>query len=236
MLIVKDHQIQLKLKDKQYYYESKELPQSFFTWQIQTRLKSLKVFLGIEKGMPNFAPHTVVMNTFNPECDFPGNSCIKGLGMMPREEYLEELCQKATVLIRKAQELGSEKTFTERVQFLVDLYSKPEIFDKFQLSSIEMFKKKSYENAVRDPRANLLFYDNASGYSVMFNVICEFIPRTMPFYKYVTTIHDLFHTPSRASSRDDDTTNQDRYEFAYRFYIIECYDKTPGPNASKKIL
>lgn len=92
-----------------------------------------------------------------------------------------------------------------------------------------MYYKKSYQNVLEDPKATLLFYDQMSGYSVMFNVIVELVPKQDPFYKYVTAVHDLFHVPK------DPNIKTDRYEFAYRFWPIEAYDKTPGPKASSRI-
>ncbi|MCS7175228.1 hypothetical protein [Pseudothermotoga sp.] len=210
-------------------YKLHEMDEAFFNWQIQTRTKSLKIFLGLEKGVPNFSPHTVVMSTFSKEGEFPINSCIKGLGLVPKQEYLEELANKAINLIEMARQKGVNETFKERVQFLLDLYEKPEIFDRRILSSIEMFYKNSYRNVLKDPRATLLFYDQMSGYSVMFNVVVELVPRGDTFYKYVTAVHDLFHVPK------DPNVKIDRYEYVYRFWPIEAYDKTPGPKASSKI-
>lgn len=112
---------------------------------------------------------------------------------------------------------------------MLDLYEKPEIFNKNVLSSIEMYYKKSYQNVLEDPKATLLFYNQMSGYSVMFNVIVELVPKQDPFYKYVTAVHDLFHVPK------DPNIKTGRYEFAYRFWPIEAYDKTPGPKASSRI-
>lgn len=219
----------LTVRGEEKRYKLHELDETFFNWQIQTRAKSLKIFLGSEKGVPNFSPHTVVMSTFSEENEFPINSCIKGLGLVPKQEHLETLADKAMNLIELARQKGVNETFKERVQFLLDLYERPEIFDRSVLSSIEMFYKNSYRNVLKDPRATLLFYDQMSGYSVMFNVVVELVPRGNAFYKYVTAVHDLFHVPR------DPSVKIDRYEYVYRFWPIEAYDKTPGPKASSKI-
>ncbi|AEH50561.1 pyridoxamine 5'-phosphate oxidase family protein [Pseudothermotoga thermarum] len=210
-------------------YEPKQLDNTFFNWQLNTRLKSLKIFVGEEKGVPNFSPHTVVMSTKNVAGDFEINSCIKGLGLVPKSHLLEPLAERAIELIEKARQVGVNETFRERVQFLIDLYSNPDNFDRRFLSSIEMYYKKTYENILKDPRATLLFYDQMSGYSVMFNVVAELVENNDPFYKYVVAVHDLFHVPKSPSVK------LERYKYAYRFWLIECYDKTPGPNASSKI-
>ncbi|HPE68864.1 MAG TPA: pyridoxamine 5'-phosphate oxidase family protein [Thermotogota bacterium] len=206
-----------------------DLPQEFFDWQVQTRLKGLKIFSGEEKGMPNFSAHSVVMNTIAHGKEYPINSCIKGLGMVPKTERLPELGERAMDMIRRSYEVGPEKTFQERLQFLKDLYSDPDGFDREIMSSMEMFQTRTYENARNDPRVNLLFYDHSSGYSVMFDSIAEFVARDDPFYRYVAAIHDLFHLPK------DPAIRTDRYEWAYRFYQVSAVDKTPGPNASKVI-
>jgi len=210
-------------------YRLHQLDDEFFRWQIQTRSKSLKIFLGLEKGVPNFSPHTVVMSTFSDEEEFPINSCIKGLGLVPKQEHLEKLAGRAMELIDLARQRGIKETMNERIKFLLDLYENPDIFDRNVLSSIEMFYKRSYKNVLKDPRATLLFYDQMSGYSVMFNVVVELVPRSDPFYSYVTAVHDLFHVPRDPSVRTD------RYEYVYRFWPVEAYDKTPGPKASTRI-
>ncbi|HOJ88306.1 MAG TPA: hypothetical protein PLP64_06185 [Pseudothermotoga sp.] len=221
--------VSLSVKGKEKTYKLSDLNEDFYNWQLQTRSKGLKIFLGLEKGAPNFSPHTVVMSTYSEDTEFPVNSCIKGLGLVPKDEYIEDLAKKAMDLIQLAREKGINETFRERVQFLLNLYDNPDLFNKSVLSSIEMYYKKSYQNVLKDPRATLLFYDQMTGYSIMFNVVVELIPRTDPFYKYVTAVHDLFHVPKDPSVRTD------RYEFAYRFWPIEAYDKTPGPKASSRI-
>lgn len=221
--------VSLSVKGKEKTYKLSDLNEDFYNWQLQTRSKGLKIFLGLEKGAPNFSPHTVVMSTYSEDTEFPVNSCIKGLGLVPKDEYIEDLAKKAMDLIQLAREKGINETFRERVQFLLNLYDNPDLFNKSVLSSIEMYYKKSYQNVLKDPRATLLFYDQMTGYSIMFNVVVELIPRTDPFYKYVTAVHDLFHVPKDPSVRTD------RYEFAYRFWPIEAYDKTPGPKASNRI-
>ena len=221
--------VQLTVRGQEKVYRLHELDETFFNWQIQTRAKSLKIFLGLEKNVPNFSPHTVVMSTFSDEEEFPINSCIKGLGLVPKEEHLARLTSKAMELIDLAKQKGVNETFRERVNFLLELYENPDIFDRTVLSSIEMFYKRSYKNVLKDPRATLLFYDQMSGYSVMFNVVVELVPRGSDFYRYVTAVHDLFHVPRDPSVRTD------RYEYVYRFWPVEAYDKTPGPKASQRI-
>jgi len=218
-----------EFRGKSYEYRLHEMPEEYFRWQVGNRLKGLKIFLGEEKGMPNFSPHTVVMNTLEYENEFCINSCIKGLGLVPRSDKIQELGERAMELIRKSYEIGADKTFRERVGMLVELYSNPETFDRSVLSSMEMYKKRTYKNVLEDPRANLLFYDNQTGYSVMFSVVCEFVPRGGAYYNYVSAIHDLFHLPK------DPSIKTDRYDFAYRFHLVEAFEKTPGPRASTRI-
>ncbi len=221
--------VRAKIHDKEFDYKRNPLPKEFAQWQLSTRLKGLKIFIGQEKGAPNFSPHSVVMSTWAPGTDFPANSCIKGLGMVPRADLLPDLYAKIMKLIGRSYDEGPENTFKERVGFLLDLYSDPSNFDEMILSSIEMFKKRTYENVLKDCRSNLLFYDYTTGYSIMFNVVSELVERDDHFYNYVSAVHDLFHLPKDRSIRTD------RYDFAYRFHLVEGFDKTPGPNASKQI-
>lgn len=226
---INNETITLSLKGTERTYKVQQMPKDFFDWQIENRLKSLKIFLGLEKGMPNFSPHSVVMSTISEDEEFPINSCIKGLGLVPKDEYLNNLAEEALKLIDLAKEKGAKETMKERIEFLLNLYSKPEIFNKNVLSSIEIYYKKTYANVLKNPTANLLFYDNTTGYSIMFNSVVELVPRNTPYHKYVTAVHDLFHVPK------DPKIKPDRFEYAYRFWLVEAYDKTPGPQASQKI-
>ncbi len=221
--------LNFEVEGKTFQEQPKFLDDSFFSWQLSTRLKSLRILIGEEKGVPNFSTHTAVLATKSAREGFTINCCIKGLGLVPKAEYLESLSAKALELIEKARNYGAADTFKERVQFLIELYSNPDIFDRRFLSSIEMYYKRSYENILKDPRSTLLFYDQTSGYSVMFNVVAELIDNNDIFYRYVVAIHDLFHIPRNPE------TKIDRYKYAYRFWPIECYDKTPGQNASMRI-
>lgn len=205
-----------------------QYPDSFVAWQIATRTKGLKIFLGEEKGVPNFSAHTVVMNTHSDDA-FPVNSCIKGLGLVPREDLLEPLATEILEMIQLSREVGPEKTFADRVRFIQRLYGNERNFDRRFLSSIEMYHMKTYANIESDPRSNLLFYDPMTGYSIMFHVVTELMPRGTDFYRYVTAIHDLFHLPK------DPETKVDRYAYAYRYWLVEAYDKTPGPQAGKPV-
>ncbi|HAA85617.1 MAG TPA: hypothetical protein DCE14_04600 [Kosmotogaceae bacterium] len=230
MVIAYDSDIvRARINNEELSFERHHVPVDFKEWQLKTRLKGLKVFIGEEKGAPNFSPHSVVMSTWSPATDFPVNSCIKGLGMVPRPSLLPELYERIKQLISRSYDEGPQNTFKERVSFLLDLYSNLSNFDDTILSSIEMFKKRTYENILKDCRSTLLFYDYTTGYSVMLNVVSELVQRGDPFYNYVTAIHDLFHLPK------DRSTRTDRYDFAYRFHLVEGFDKTPGPNASQQI-
>jgi len=228
-MMISNETITLNLKGKEKIYKVQQMPKDFFDWQIENRLKSLKIFLGLEKGMPNFSPHSVVMSTISEDEEFPINSCIKGLGLVPKDEHLERLAEEALRLIDLAKEKGTKETMKERIEFLLNLYSKPEIFNKNVLSSIEIYYKKTYANVLKNPTANLLFYDSSSGYSIMFNSVVELVPRNTAYHKYVTAIHDLFHVPKGPNIKPD------RFEYAYRFWLVEAFDKTPGPRASQRI-
>ena len=207
--------------------EVKEMPPKVFEWQRMSRVKNLQEILKY-MGFEGFGPHLPTMSVLNAEGDFPVNSAAKGVGMIPKLEYLESYTEKFSGLIEKAVEEGWKKSLRTRVQALLDFYNKPDHIDRTALGSLELYAKRTYQGVRQDPRASLLFVDLAEGnLSYEMRVIAELHEPGSPIHRFETSVHDLFHVPQGRKKS---------YPYAYLMRIIEIYNKTPGPYASMRLI
>lgn len=192
-----------------------QMPEEFFSWQIEERKRSLDV---IKKGgMPGFFAHSPVMAT----CGKKGmNLACKGVGLVIKQEFLEEFTQQNEELVKRALKGGWKKTLEERLDRLVNFYANPELIDKSCLGTIEMYGTKTYSNIQKkNPKALLMYNDfNMQKGIISYQLDCvvELQDAKNLFYNYIKSMHDLFHMPS----------NKD-YFCAYKFRIKAVYDKSP---------
>ena len=207
--------------------EVREMPPQIFEWQRQARIKNLEAIIKDEM-FEGFGPHLPTMSVLNAEGDFPVNSAAKGVGLVPKPEFMESYLAKFNQLIEEAVVEGWKKSMTTRVQALLDFYKKPEHIDRTGLGSLELYAKRTYAGVRKDPRASLLFVDLAEGnLSYEMHVIAELHEPGTLIHSFETAVHDLFHVPQGRKKA---------YPFAYLMRIVEIYNKTPGPQASMRII
>ncbi len=142
--------------------EVREMPPEIFEWQRQARIKNLEAIMndGMFEG---FGPHLPTMSVLNAEGDFPVNSAAKGVGLIPKPEYMESYLAKFNQLVEEAVIAGWKSSMTMRVQALLDFYQKPDHIDRTALGSLELYARRTYAGVRKDPRASLLFVDLAEG-------------------------------------------------------------------------
>ncbi len=101
--------------------EVREMPPEIFEWQRQARIKNLEAIMndGMFEG---FGPHLPTMSVLNAEGDFPVNSAAKGVGLIPKPEFMEGYLAKFTQLIEEAVVAGWKSSMVSRVQALLDFY------------------------------------------------------------------------------------------------------------------
>lgn len=208
--------------------EVRPLPRAFMEWQATTRREGIKSFLEGSPKFGAFGAHLPVMSTADVTSGtFPVNSAAKGAGLSVFTECIEEWTLRFEGLIKQGLELGWEETMKERLETLLDYYSDISRFDPTMITSIELFGKRTYKNVLADPRATLLYvgFGDTGSKSYAVHCIAELVPPGELFYRYVRSIHDLFHVPSKRT-----------YPFVYRLHVCEVYDKAPGPHASERLV
>jgi hypothetical protein len=207
--------------------EVRQMPPEIFEWQRQARIKNLEAIINDEM-FEGFGPHLPTMSVLNAKGDFPVNSAAKGVGMIPKPEFMESYLAKFNQLIEDAVTAGWKKSVRSRVQALLDFYNQPEHIDRTALGSLELYAKRTYAGVRQDPRASLLFVDLAEGnLSYEMHVIAELHEPGSLIHNFETAVHDLFHVPQGRKKT---------YPFAYLLRIVEIYNKTPGPQASARIV
>jgi hypothetical protein len=207
--------------------EVQEMPPQIFEWQRQARIKNLEAIINDEM-FEGFGPHLPTMSVLNAEGDFPVNSAAKGVGLVPKPEYMQDYLTRFNQLIEDAVAAGWKKSIHVRVQALLDFYNKPEHIDRTALGSLELYAKRTYAGVRQDSRASLLFVDLAEGnLSYEMHVVAELHEPGTLIHNFETAVHDLFHVPQGRKKT---------YPFAYLLRIVEIYNKTPGPQASARII
>jgi hypothetical protein len=205
--------------------EIRELPEDFIEWQSTSRIETLQSILE-GKFTGNFGPHLPALSTKSKEGEFPVNSCYKGVGLIPEQEYLEDIIDKFEQAIDMYKD-DWDNTLKERLNLLVEFYSDADKIDKTRMGSIEIYGKRTYQNILTDPRVNLLFLDIQKGsLSYMIEAVAEIYEPGTEYYRLERAFHDIFHKPS-----DDD-----RFPAVYIFNVSRVYNKTPGARAGDRIV
>jgi hypothetical protein len=222
-----EREISFKVEGKEKVYPVRKLPGSFIAWQSESRKELLTLILKGEERMPNFGAHLPIMTTKDAGDVFPTNSCAKGVGLLPQPSLLGEMIKKIT-RVEEEIKRGRETGIREGIEFLIDFYSNINNLDDTRLSSIEIYAKKTFRNVKKDPRANLLYVDIERGcLSYMVNAVVEIISEDSPYFRFVTTMHDIFHIPKNIDRK---------FPAVYIFHVSELYNKTPGKDASRRLV
>ena len=197
--------------------------ESFFNWAFRTRAESvLKLYHGEmvspEKMFLSFCSHDPAFVSNGPA---GLNASIKGIGFLPKDEYLEETLA-AYIEHIKTYEPGDKEYSKRGLELLVKYMYGEDVRDRIDFSkvgSLEMAKKHSYANYRANPEATLLFYQPpAISYELRGKM--EIYDETESgrreiYQQFINAQHDVYHFPDmpRWLTRP-----------AYIFRIEEIYD------------
>ena len=197
--------------------------ESFFRWSFNTRAENvLKMYNGEmsspEKVFLSFCSHDPAFVSNGPA---GLNASIKGIGFLPKDEYLEETLEAYINHIKTWD--PEDKTYSKRgLKVLVDYMYGEEArnrIDFTKVGSLEMAKKHSYANYKVNPEATLIFYQPpAISYELRGKMEiydeCDSGKREI-YQQFINAQHDVYHQPdmTRWLTRP-----------AYIFRIEEVYD------------
>ena len=202
--------------------------ESFFNWAFRTRANSvLKLYNGEmvspEKMFLSFCSHDPAFVSNGPA---GLNASIKGIGFLPKDEYLEETLAAYIEHIKTYDK--DDKEYSKRGLALLVKYMYGEEAQKrvdfTKVGSLEMAKKHSYTNYKVNPEATLIFYQPpAISYELRGKMEiydeCESGKREI-YQQFINAQHDVYHAP-------DMTRWLPRP--AYIFRIEEVYDNCVTP-------
>ena len=180
-----------------------------------------------KEGEPDFGIHIGNMCTINTMNQFPMNIAAKGIGLLPKSKYIEEITLRAEELLKRTFIEGKESTFKERISFLKEFFEK-DLIDKRSIASLEIYGKTSYNNVIVNPYCALLFNSYISNLSIQLNTIAECLSEDTWEYRFIAARHDLYHIPKKNKAN--------KFICAYRFWVIGAINKSPGKFAGEIII
>ena len=197
--------------------------EGFFNWAFRTRANTVIKLANGEQMSPekvflSFCSHDPALISNGPA---GLNASIKGIGFMPKPEYLEETI--AAYLEHIDSYNGDDKEYSQRgLELLVKYMYGEDVRHKIDFScigSLEMAKKHSYANYKVNPEATILFYQPPMiSYELRgkMEIHDEMDSGKMEIYQqFINAQHDVYHRP--------DKSRWLRYP-AYVFRIEEIYD------------
>jgi len=197
--------------------------EAFFNWAFRSRAQTvIKLHEGEdmprEKVFLSFCSHNPAFISHGPD---GLNGSIKGVGFLPKPEYLEETL--AAYLQHIESYDGDDQAYSKRgLALLVKHLYRSEAHDRIdftRLGSLEMAKKHSWNNYKANREATLIYYQPPMiSYELRgtVEIYDEATSGTREIYQqFINAQHDVYHRP--------DTTRWLRYP-AYVFRIEEVWD------------
>lgn len=199
--------------------------EKFFNWAFNSRANTvIKLHNGEEmsheKVFLSFCSHDPALVSYGPA---GLNASIKGIGFMPKPEYLEETLE-AYIKHIKSYTPGDTDYSKRGLELLVKYLYGPEARHRIDFScigSLEMAKKHSYANYKANPEATIIFYQPPMiSYELrgQMEIHDETDSGKREIYQqFINAQHDVYHTP--------DMSRWLKYP-AYVFRIEEIYDNS----------
>ena len=198
------------------------LPDKFVRWAYDGRAELVRrqaqgdqvsrdeVFLGFTRHTPTFIS--------NGSAGLNGS--IKGVGFIPKAEYLDEVLDAYLEHIEGGWRDGySEEGLQLLTKYMWGEGCKDRI-DFSILGSIELALKHSWTNYLENPEVTLVYYQPpAITYEVRGKME---IHRDGKYHKFINAQHDVYHKPN---------TDLWQKRPVYVIHIEEIFDNSVGPNA-----
>ena len=183
-----------------------------------------------EKLFLNFCSHEPAFVSYGPA---GVNASVKGVGFLPKDEYLEETLEAYVAHIRTYD--PEDKNYGKRgMELLLRYMYSEEAWNRVDLSrlgSLEMAKSHSWINYQVNKEAALLFHQ-PPGISYKLKGEIEIYDEASSgkqelYQQFINAQHDVYHTP--------DMSRWLTYP-AYIFKIREIYDNSASKNGFGKQL
>ena len=206
-----------------------ESAKKFFDWAFNTRAKNvINMYEGVEMSHErmflNFCSHEPAFVSYGPA---GLNASVKGVGFLPKDEYLEETLEVYINHIKTYE--PSDKSYGQRgLKLLIDYMYGEEAhhrIDFTRMGTLEMAKRHSWTNYQVNKEAALIFHQPPMiSYKLKgkIEIYDENISGKCELYQqFLNAQHDMYHTPDMSRWLD--------YP-AYIFHIEEVYDNSASKN------
>ena len=201
------------------------VPEPFLKWLVSSRVK----FLGdMTQGRPlrYFSAHLPVMATWRAGDPFPVNMTVKGIGLIPKAEHLQDYTDIFESVLAVSRTKQWQESLAARVEAMNRLYGHHGNFDPTVLGGLEIFEGKALENLRENPQVSLLYVGmshNEHGMqytSFQVNGTVEILGKDNPHYRFLLASRKLFEFDKFHLFQPD-------YPFGYLIRVTEVRDKSP---------
>ncbi len=212
--------------------EKKAIPEVFLQWLISSRLDFLDDMLQ-GKPLRYFSAHLPVMATWNENERFPVNLTVKGIGLIPRNDIIQDYIDLFESLSAEARAKDWRESLSRRINAMKTLYSDVENFNPHVLGGLEIFGGTALKNLTTNPFTSLLWVgmmkqDEGLKYiSLQVNGKVEILNKENLYYRYLLSARRLFEFDRFHLFQPD-------YPFGYLIHVLEVRDKSPWSRPKKQ--
>ncbi len=239
---ISNEKIHLTIDKESYEYIRKGLPPSIFNLLIDFREKSIRDIIDRVNNPGGFSGgastlHSPPVATRGTPSSFPVNMASKGIGFIPREDFLKDRVEQFDSLINEALENGDDSNREERLNTLLEFYTQREKIDNRMLGTLELYGIRSWRNLQYDPRISILYNtvmesENRPNY-ISFEVrgVVEVVEKESLRWRWQRNVHDLFHLYKAKERREGDWPVA-----VLTIHVLKVIDKRPYPTPSQEII
>jgi hypothetical protein len=215
-------EIQIQLPGGTITRTTQTLPEDKIAWINQGRKKTYAQLLGEGDESLRFASHHLpVVSTYSEDQLFPFNMANKGIGFIPKAEYIQEYIEFLEDVHKRTLGMPWKESLQDRVKAVRKFYFTKEKIDYRCLSSLEIFEKNTFRNLQKTPLASLLYTGTSPEWvSFQVNTAVEIVPQGDPRHTFVMRVRTLFESEAFH-------IYQPQFPYAYFFWICEVKDKSP---------
>lgn len=203
----------------------REIPSHCLAWLASSRIRFLNDMME-GKPMRYFSAHLPVMATWRQGDPFPVNMTVKGIGLIPKDEHLQDYTDMFEAAIAEARTKSWAESLQKRIEVMNTLYRDAGNFNSAVLGGLEIFEGRAFENLRENPHASLLYVGMTHSphgmqyISFQVNGDVALLGKGDPYYRFLLASRRLFEFEKFHLYQPD-------YPFGYLINVVEVRDKSP---------
>jgi hypothetical protein len=220
--------IRARIDSKWQEFSLAEPGKDFIEWNAKRRVEFIE---NIKTGkMPELGgPHSGVVATYGMrrfDSNFTLNNAVKGTGLAPRDERLDEAIELLKTTF--------DKTMPEKMDVLKSMYENVDFFDWRKQTSLELYTTRDFEthtflNIMENPVATIVFmdiptYELRTIARIVHPEDNDALPHEKKLLEFVNLAHEYMHGKFT------------RFFPLLLFYIVEVFDNTPGSKRGIRVV